>query len=86
LFDSTLFGVVSMATVCPVSRKTFLESARPVEVLIGGQLVLATMKEFGTGSFGWNVNGKATIMVDGKAVTVQVSGNLTAIGSKELPK
>ena len=41
------------------------------------------VKAFSTGSFGWYLNGKTTVMVDGKAVSVQIGLNLTLVGSKE---
>ncbi|MBL8693830.1 MAG: hypothetical protein JNJ88_06990 [Planctomycetes bacterium] len=72
-----------MATKCPVTRAEFLAKAEPVKIEIGGTIILADKKEFSTGSFGWYANGKATVMVDGKPVPVQISANLTAIGSKE---
>ena len=46
----------------------------------------AAVKEFSTGSLGWNINDKLQIEVDGKPVTVQVGLNLTIIGSKDLPQ
>jgi hypothetical protein len=48
--------------------------------------LLADVKEFSTGSLGWYLNGKTTIEVGGKPVTVQIGMNLTIVGSKELPK
>ncbi len=45
-----------------------------------------TRKAFSTGSFGWYRNGKTTVMVDGKAVSVQIGMNLTIVGSKEAPR
>jgi hypothetical protein len=44
------------------------------------------VKEFSTGSFGWNVNAKTVIEVGGRRLPVQVGLNLTVIGSKEAPK
>ena len=46
----------------------------------------AAVKEFSTGSLGWNINDKLQLEVDGKPVTVQVGLNLTIIGSKDLPQ
>jgi len=48
--------------------------------------MMAEVKEFSTGSLGWNINAKTTIDVDGTSVPVQIGLNLTIIGSKELPK
>src|SRR5262249_2306885 len=73
-------------TVCPITRREFAESAKDVDVTIAGVPVQALVKQFSTGSIGWFLNGKVTIEVGGKRVTVQVGLNLTIVGSKELPK
>ena len=68
---------------CPVSLTQFLEKAEPVKVVINGQEMLAEVKSFSTGSFGWYINGKTVITVDGKALSVQIGMNMTVVGSKE---
>ena len=73
-------------TVCPISRKDFNEKAEALTIEIGGSTVRAEPREFSTGSYGWYVNDKAIIDVDGKRVTVQVGMNLIAVGSKDMPK
>jgi hypothetical protein len=73
-------------TSCPITRKEFQDQAKPVEVVINGVPMLAEVKEFSTGSLGWYLNGKSTIKVGEKPVTVQIGMNLTIVGSKELPK
>ena len=73
-------------TVCPVTRQQFKDNAKPIEVVIDGQKMIADPREFSTGSLGWNINGKITLMVGDTRVTVQVGMNLTLVGSKELPK
>ena len=70
-------------TSCPVSLTQFLEKAEPMKVIINGQEMLAEVKEFSTGSFGWNINGKTIVTVDGKPLSVQIGMNLTVVGSKE---
>jgi hypothetical protein len=67
----------------PVTLKQFQEKAEPLKVVINGQEMLAEVKAFSTGSFGWNINGKMTITVDGKPVSVQIGMNMTVVGSKE---
>ena len=67
----------------PVSLKQFQEKAEPLKVVINGQEMLAEVKSFSTGSFGWNINGKMTITVDGKPLSVQIGMNMTVVGSKE---
>ena len=73
-------------TACPVTRAQFTEKAEPVRITINGNEMLAEVKQFSTGSFGWYLNGKTTVMVDGKAVSVQIGMNLTIVGSKEAPR
>jgi hypothetical protein len=73
-------------TTCPVSRAEFREKARPITVNINGVPLQADVKEFSTGSLGWYLNGKTTIEVGGKSVSVQIGMNLTVVGSKELPQ
>ena len=75
-----------MATKCPVTRAEFKEGAKPLTLEINGTKLMADPKDFSTGSFGWYLSGKVTVDVAGKPVTVQVSANLTVVGSKELPK
>ncbi|HZI05562.1 hypothetical protein NR798_11815 [Archangium gephyra] len=67
----------------PVSLKQFQEKAEPLKVVINGQEMIAEVKAFSTGSFGWNINGKMTITVDGKPLSVQIGMNMTVVGSKE---
>jgi hypothetical protein len=66
-----------------VSLKQFQEKAEPLKVIINGQEMLAEVKAFSTGSFGWYINGKTTVTVDGKPVSVQIGMNMTVVGSKE---
>jgi hypothetical protein len=73
-------------TTCPISRSEFRANARPVTIKIGDVPLQAEVKEFSTGSLGWYLNGKTTIDVGGKAVSVQIGMNLTIVGSKELPQ
>lgn len=68
-----------------ITREQFRTSAKPVPVVINGREMLAGVKEFSTGSLGWNINDKMQIEVGGQPVMVQVGLNLTIIGSKDLP-
>jgi hypothetical protein len=70
-------------STCPISRTLFVEHAEPLKVIINGQEMTAEVKEFSTGSFGWNINGKTSVTVDGKSLSVQIGMNLTVVGSKE---
>jgi hypothetical protein len=75
-----------MAKPCPITRAEFREGAKPMQVTINGAPMTADVKEFSTGSLGWNINGKIQVDVGGKPVNVQVGLNLTIVGSKDLPK
>jgi hypothetical protein len=70
-------------STCPVSLTLFQEKAEPLKVTINGQEMLAEVKTFSTGSFGWYLNGKTVVTIDGKAVSVQIGMNMTIVGSKE---
>ena len=76
----------SKKTTCPVSRAQFLEHAKDMELVVNGVPMTASVKEFSTGSLGWYLCGKMTVVVDGKATTVQIGSNFTVVGSKELPQ
>ena len=73
-------------TTCPVTRTQFTEKAEPLKITINGQELIAEVKEFSTGSFGWYLNGKTVVQIDGKAVSVQIGMNLTIVGSKDAPR
>ena len=64
---------------CPLSQSQFLAQAEPLKVSINAQEMLAEVKAFSTGSFGWYLNGKTTVMVDGKAVSIQIGLPRTSI-------
>jgi len=78
--------IMAKKTACPITRSEFRTGAKPVAVTIAGAPLTAPVKEFSTGSLGWYLNGKTTIEIDGKPVSVQIGLNLTIVGSKELPK
>jgi hypothetical protein len=72
-------------TACPITRDEFKQHAKPIKIMIGDTPYVAEVKEFSTGSLGWNINGKTAIEINGKMVSVQIGLNLTLVGSKELP-
>ena len=76
----------SRKTVCPVTREQFLANAKSIQVVINGVPMTAEVKEFSSGSLGWNISDKVTVEIAGTGCKVQVGLNLTVIGSKELPK
>ena len=73
-------------TTCPVTRQQFTSKAKPVAITINGRSLEAKAKQFSTGSMGWHLSDKCTVLVDGVAVLVQVGLNLTVVGSKDLPE
>ena len=73
-------------TTCLITRDEFRSKAKPMSVTINNVPLQAEVKEFSTGSLGWYLNGKTSVEIDGKMVSVQIGLNLTIVGSKELPK
>jgi len=51
-------------------------------MIAGGESIAFKAMEFGTGSFGWNGNGKVAGTIGTKDVRFQVGVNVTVIGSK----
>src|SRR5688572_3353038 len=80
--DSTMASFNTRKTECPISRAEFKAQAKSVELVINGQTVVAQVKEFSTGSFGWHFGDKVTIKVGDQLVKCQVGLTITAIGSK----
>jgi hypothetical protein len=70
-------------TECPLTREQFREAAKPLTLTIDGNSLVAFVKEFSTGSFGWFLNDKFVIEVDGVPVKVQPSISLVIVGSKD---
>jgi hypothetical protein len=70
-------------TTCPITREDFLANAQPIKFELNGVPLIAEPREFSTGSFGWYLNSKAPIAVDGKNLTLQVGMNIIVVGSKE---
>lgn len=68
---------------CPITKEKFLAGAKPLALVVNGVPMSAMVKDFSTGSFGWYMNGKTTVTVDGVPVDVQLGFNLTVVGSKE---
>lgn len=75
-----------MAKNCPITRSEFREHAKALKVEINGIPMMAEVKEFSTGSFGWYLSGKSVVDINGKQVSVQIGMNLTVVGSKDVPK
>jgi hypothetical protein len=71
-----------------MTKSDYLKRVKPtITILIDGQPLAGNVKEFSTGSLGYNANGKVTIpLQDGDSLKYQVSMNITAIGSKEWEK
>jgi hypothetical protein len=70
-------------TTCPISRDDFHAKAKPIQVAIGNVPHQAEVKEFSTGSFGWYLNARTSIEVDGTLVPVLINASLIIVGSKE---
>lgn len=70
-------------TTCPITREDFLAHAQPIKFELNGVPLIAEPREFSTGSFGWYLNSKAPVSVDGKNLTLQVGMNIIVVGSKD---
>ena len=64
-----------------ISKKEWLAKAQPISIQVGttGQSVIATPRQFASGSVGYYASGK--VLVDGHKVSV--GGNLVVVGSKD---
>lgn len=70
-------------TPCPFTLKEFADTASPLSVRIGDQLMAANVKApFASGSFGWYAGGSMTLEVNGAPVKVQVGCNIVVANSK----
>ncbi len=71
-----------------MTKNEYLANAKPnIVVTIDGIPYNADVKEFSTGSVGYNASGKVKLtQKDGTIVTHQLSCNITAIGSREWTK
>jgi hypothetical protein len=72
-----------IGTACPVTRQQFLKAAKPLALTIDGKTLIASVKEFSTGSLGWFCNDKFVVEVDGVPCKVQPSISLVVVGSKD---
>jgi hypothetical protein len=70
-------------TECPVSRQQFLKAAKPLTLSIDGRSVVASVKGFSIGSFGWFGNEKVSLQIDGVFCKAQANVNLIVVGSEE---
>ena len=72
-----------MPKPCPITKEDFLQTAEPLKVDVAGIPMVAEPRSFSTGSFGWYLNGKITVTVNGKAIPIQIGANFTVVGSKD---
>lgn len=68
---------------CPITLAQFKKLAEPIEVRIGDRAVVADVKEFSTGSFGWYINAKIPVKVGDVTLNLQIGANMTVVNSKE---
>ncbi len=70
-----------------MKKSDFVKTAKPLVVTVNGVPIEAKPRKNSTGSVGYNINGKVPITLpDGTVGKLQVSGNLTVVGSKEWPE
>jgi hypothetical protein len=73
----------NVVKTCVISKADFIAAAKPLEITINGVPMLAEVKEFSTGSFGFFINGKMNVKIGEKSVPVQIGANFTVVNSKE---
>lgn len=71
-------------TVCPLDYDQFRLAAQSFQVGLDGNPtdVMAHPIKFGTGSFGWKLEGKVIIQVGGEDVECSFNGNIVCRGSR----
>ena len=75
-------ALAAAASTKLLTKGEFLATATDVEVLIGNTPLVATVKPFSTGSFGYYANGKVNVKVGDRNVLCQVGCTITVVGSK----
>ena len=72
---------------CGITRQEFENEAEDIEIWLDGDGVSITARPrfYPSGSLGWFAGGRARVQVGGRTVVVQVTMNLTIVGSKQLP-
>ena len=75
---------VMQKTICNIGRQEFNDNAKPIEVVIDGQKLVALPKNFSTGSFGYYLSQKTPVQVNGKAAVATLQVQLVLVGSKEV--
>lgn len=70
-------------TECSIDLQTFQEKATTIKATINGKDILIPVKVFATGSFGWYLNEKVLVEIDGQMHSVQIGANLIVVGSKD---
>ena len=73
-------------TACPITCAKFRKEAKPITVQLGDQTLTLPMKEFSTGSFGYYLNQKIALQIDGEAVTGALQIQIPIVGSKDAPR
>src|SRR5262245_11226965 len=68
--------------VPPMTNEEFISRASSLPVKIGETLEMADPRAFSTGSVGYFLTGKVTIMVDGVPMKFQVSCSIIGVGTK----
>jgi hypothetical protein len=66
-----------------ISKEAFTKNAKPMEIRLGDRLLIASPKEFSTGSLGFYAGDKIrAFKIGDEMVDLQVGINITVIGSK----
>lgn len=83
---TTVFDRKKTALPAGTTKASLKAKCKPVTITIDGRPFTAEVREFSTGSVGFNINDKLELtLADGSKVKCQVGVNITVIGSKEVP-
>lgn len=68
--------------ICPVEREEFLKHAQPIKVTVNGVDLIAVPREFASRAYGWAVNHRVDVLVNGKKATMMTTLNFPLVYSK----
>jgi len=73
-----------VAKAAPLSNQDFTTHAKALPLKLGEKSLQADPRTFKSGSFGWSFSGKHSFNVNGIDLPVQISLNMTVVGSKPI--
>lgn len=81
--DEGKSGKKESAYKCPVTKRQIKEKTKPLVGNINGQTIVIDTKEFKTGTLGWFLMDKMTILIDNVPCKVQCNFQMYIVKSDE---